>query len=158
MWNQHYRKSDVESGTMPLLPKKLESPKLPWSFIPKVYSVVAIQLLATIVVTAFFPTTSAGYALKIVLMLILFTSVSSIPIAFGFYFIRLSSVFFFANDCCLFCMRIAALCPLFYFRQKHLVNYLLLGIFTLSMSFLVGLSCAFTIGMALTIFLLFFCL
>ena len=40
----------------------------------------------------------------------------------------------------------AALCPLYYYHQRHPVNYLLLGIFTLSLAFAVGLTCAFTSG------------
>lgn len=40
----------------------------------------------------------------------------------------------------------AVLCPLFYYHQKHPLNYLLLGIFTVSLAFVVGLTCAFTSG------------
>ncbi|RYR24766.1 hypothetical protein Ahy_B02g058295 isoform E [Arachis hypogaea] len=36
------------------------------------------------------------------------------------------------------------LCPLYYYYQKHPVNYLLLGIFTVSFAFVVGLTCAFS--------------
>ncbi|CAN0898195.1 Protein LIFEGUARD 4 [Linum grandiflorum] len=87
----------------------LESPELRWSFIRKIYSIITIQLLATVAVASvvvsvrpiavFFVTTSAGLAL---------------------------------------------LCPLYYYHQKHPVNYLLLGIFTVAISFAVGLTCAFT--------------
>ncbi|KAJ0734877.1 hypothetical protein HanPI659440_Chr11g0425401 [Helianthus annuus] len=38
------------------------------------------------------------------------------------------------------------LCPLSYYYQRHPVNYLLLGIFTISLAFAVGLTCAFTNG------------
>jgi len=38
------------------------------------------------------------------------------------------------------------LCPLFYYHQKHPVNYVLLGVFTVSLAFAVGLTCAFTSG------------
>ena len=47
---------------------------------------------------------------------------------------------------CRFCVNVAVLCPLYYYRQKHPVNYLLLGIFTISLAFAVGLTCAFTNG------------
>lgn len=40
----------------------------------------------------------------------------------------------------------AVMCPLYYYHQKHPVNYLLLGIFTVSLAFAVGLTCAFTSG------------
>lgn len=38
------------------------------------------------------------------------------------------------------------MCPLYYYHQKHPVNYLLLAIFTVSLAFAVGLTCAFTSG------------
>ena len=41
---------------------------------------------------------------------------------------------------------VLVLCPLFYYHQKHPVNYVLLGIFTVSLAFAVGLTCAFTSG------------
>lgn len=41
---------------------------------------------------------------------------------------------------------IAVMCPLYYYHQKHPVNYLLLAIFTVSLAFAVGLTCAFTSG------------
>lgn len=40
----------------------------------------------------------------------------------------------------------AVLCPLSYYYQRHPVNYLLLAIFTVSLAFAVGLTCAFTSG------------
>ncbi|XP_073224185.1 protein LIFEGUARD 4-like isoform X2 [Cicer arietinum] len=84
MWNQPYGKTDLESGsrTRPLYPMMLESPELRWSFIRKVYVIIALQLLATIAVGAvvvtvhpistFFATTGAGLALYIVLVFVPF--------------------------------------------------------------------------------------
>ncbi|XP_062144632.1 protein LIFEGUARD 4 [Alnus glutinosa] len=122
MWPQPYRKSDVEAGARPLYPMMLESPELRWSFIRKIYSILTVQLLATIVVAAtvvsvrpiatFFVSTGAGLALYIVLII----------------------------------MPFIVLCPLYYYHQKHPVNYFLLGIFTISLAFVVGLTCAFTSG------------
>jgi hypothetical protein len=40
----------------------------------------------------------------------------------------------------------AVLCPLHYYHQKHPVNLLLLGLFTVAISFAVGMTCAFTSG------------
>ncbi|GAB2298235.1 Protein LIFEGUARD 4 [Dionaea muscipula] len=122
MW-QPSRKYDVEAGgSRPLYPMMMESPELRWAFIRKIYSVVALQLLATIAVGAtvvtvhpiatFFVSTSAGLALYIVLIITPFI----------------------------------VLCPLYYYHQRHPVNYLLLGIFTISMAFAIGLTCAFTSG------------
>ncbi|KAL3517611.1 hypothetical protein ACH5RR_020200 [Cinchona calisaya] len=122
MWNQPYRKDDVESGSRPLYPMMLESPQLRWAFIRKIYSILTIQLLLTIAVAAvvvtyhpialFFSTTGAGLALYIVLIITPFI----------------------------------VLCPLYYYHQKHPVNYLLLGLFTVALAFVVGLTCAFTNG------------
>ncbi|KAI4301219.1 hypothetical protein L6164_034519 [Bauhinia variegata] len=122
MWNGPYRKSDVETGATPLYPMMLESPELRWSFIRKVYSIISLQLLATIAVAAivvsvhpiahFFVSSSGGLALYIVLIITPFI----------------------------------VLCPLYYYHQKHPVNYLLLGVFTISLAFAVGMTCAFTSG------------
>jgi FtsH-binding integral membrane protein len=38
------------------------------------------------------------------------------------------------------------LCPLYYYHQKHPVNLILLGFFTVAISFAVGMTCAFTSG------------
>uniref|UniRef100_A0A2N9GFF9 BI1-like protein n=1 Tax=Fagus sylvatica TaxID=28930 RepID=A0A2N9GFF9_FAGSY len=122
MWNRPFQKSDVEAGARPLYPMMLESPELRWAFIRKIYSIVTIQLLATVAVGAtvvsvrpianFFVSSWTGLALYIVLIITPFI----------------------------------VLCPLFYYHQKHPVNYLLLGIFTISLAFAVGLTCAFTSG------------
>ena len=86
MWNQPFGKTDLESGARPLYPMMLESPELRWSFIRKVYSIISLQLLATIAVAAvvvtvrpialFFAGTGAGLALYIVLILVPFISES----------------------------------------------------------------------------------
>ena len=85
MWNQPYRKNDTEAGPRPLYPIMLEPPEMRWAFIRKIYSIVAIQLLATIAVAAtvvtvrpiahFFVSTGAGLALYIVLIITPFISV-----------------------------------------------------------------------------------
>ncbi|XP_043716427.1 protein LIFEGUARD 2-like [Telopea speciosissima] len=122
MWNQPYRKDDVESGSRQLYPMMLESPELRWAFIRKVYSILTLQLLLTVVVAAvvvtfhpisqFFVSTTAGLALYIVLII----------------------------------MPFIILCPLYYYHQRHPVNMLLLGLFTTTLAFSVGLTCAFTSG------------
>ncbi|CAD6226567.1 unnamed protein product [Miscanthus lutarioriparius] len=38
------------------------------------------------------------------------------------------------------------LCPLYFYHEKHPVNLILLGLFTVAISFSVGLTCAFTSG------------
>ncbi|OMP05103.1 Bax inhibitor 1-related protein [Corchorus olitorius] len=84
----------------------LEPVEMRWAFIRKVYSIVAIQLLATIAVAA--------------------TVVTVRPVAY-----------FFVSSW-------AALCSLACYHRKHPVNYLLLGVYTVSLAFSVGLTCAFS--------------
>ncbi|OAY61634.1 protein LIFEGUARD 4 [Manihot esculenta] len=122
MWAQPYRKSDVEAGTRPLYPMMLESPQLRWAFIRKVYSILSFQLLATIAV--------ASVVVSVHPIANFFVSTGT---GLALYIVLIITPF-------------VALCPLYYYHQKHPVNYLLLGIFTISLSFAVGLTCAFTSG------------
>ncbi|KAL1312173.1 hypothetical protein AAHE18_16G018500 [Arachis hypogaea] len=119
------------AGERPLYPMMLESPQLRWSFIRKVYCIIAFQLLITIAVASvvvfvrpiahFFVGSTAGLALYIVLLIAPFIT----------------------------------LCPLFYYHKRHPINYILLFIFTVTISFAIGLTCAFTsvvIGLTLYTF------
>lgn len=85
MWNQApFAKNDLESGSNTLYPMMLESPELRWSFIRKIYSIVAIQLLLTVAVGAvvvtyhpivtFLTTTNGGLAVYIILLITPFIS------------------------------------------------------------------------------------
>ncbi|KAK1352687.1 Receptor associated protein [Heracleum sosnowskyi] len=124
MWPPpQYRKNDVESGNnRQLYPSMLESPELRWSFIRKVYSIVAIQLLLTVAVGAvvvsvdqishFMVSTRGGLAVYIVLLI----------------------------------TPLILMCPLYYYQQRHPLNLILLGLFTISLAFMIGLSCAFANG------------
>ncbi|KAF3320051.1 BI1-like protein [Carex littledalei] len=99
----------------------VESPELRWALIRKIYSILIVQILLTIViasvavfvplVTAFFSTTP-GLVLCIVLII--------------FPFI--------------------VLWPLQHYYQWHPINFLLLGLFTVAISFVVRLTCAITSG------------
>ncbi|KAK4558323.1 hypothetical protein RGQ29_007889 [Quercus rubra] len=122
MWGRQFQKSDVEAGARPLYPMMLESPELRWAFIRKIYSIITVQLLVTIAVAA--------------------TVVSVHPIALFF----VSSGAGLALYIVIIITPFIVLCPLFYYHQKHPVNYVLLGIFTVSLAFAVGLTCAFTSG------------
>lgn len=119
-----YRKSDVEAGPedRPLYPAMLESPQLRWAFIRKVYSILTFQLLATVAVAA--------------------VVVSVHPIAHFFAATPAGLALYIV----VVILPFIVLCPLFYYHQRHPVNYLLLGIFTISLAFAVGLTCAFTSG------------
>lgn len=41
---------------------------------------------------------------------------------------------------------VTVLCPLYYYHKKHPLNFFLLALFTITVAFGVGLSCAFTKG------------
>ncbi|KAK9015573.1 hypothetical protein V6N11_006673 [Hibiscus sabdariffa] len=122
MFDQTLRKFDVEAGARQLYPMMLEPPAIRWAFIRKVYSILALQLLATVAVAAtvvfvhpiarFFVGTVAGFALYIVILI----------------------------------TPLITLCPLYIYHQRHPWNFLLLGLFTVAISFAVGLTCAFTKG------------
>ncbi|KAJ3673300.1 hypothetical protein LUZ60_006674 [Juncus effusus] len=116
--------ADVEAGlgAPPLYPMMLESPELRWAFIRKVYSILAVQMILTVLVSSivvfvrpvalFFVSSSGGLGLYIFLLILPFI----------------------------------VLCPLYYYYQRHPVNLLLLGLFTVAISFAVGITCAFTRG------------
>ncbi|XP_020591713.1 BI1-like protein [Phalaenopsis equestris] len=124
-WNRPtYKGADLEAGgrARPLYPSMLESPEIRWAFIRKIYTIVSIQMLLTIAVSAvvisvrpishFFVSSTAGLALYIFLVILPFL----------------------------------VLIPLYFYHQRHPLNLLLLALFTISISFTVGLACAFTKG------------
>ncbi|KAL9331805.1 hypothetical protein ACSQ67_001415 [Phaseolus vulgaris] len=120
-----FMKRDVESGgggERPLYPSMLENPQLRWSFIRKVYSILTFQLLLTIAVAA----------VVVFVRPIPHFIVSTTP-GLVIYIILIFVPFI-------------TLCPLYYYHQKHPLNYFLLLIFTVTLAFSVGLTCAFTSG------------
>ncbi|XP_039140776.1 protein LIFEGUARD 2-like [Dioscorea cayenensis subsp. rotundata] len=123
MWRPSFGKDgDLESGPRPLYPMMLESPDLRWAFIRKIYFILATQLLLTVAVAAVVVTVRP----------ISHFFVSSTA-GLGLYIFLIIFPFI-------------LLCPLYYYHQKHPVNFLLLGLFTVSISFAVGMTCAFTSG------------
>ncbi|XP_059625185.1 protein LIFEGUARD 2-like [Cornus florida] len=122
MWLQPYRKYDVESGSRPLYPSMLESPELRWAFIRKIYSILCFQLLLTIAV--------AAVVINVHPIANFFTSTGG---GLSIYILLILAPFMF-------------LFPLYYYHQRHPVNYILLGLFTVCLAFDVGLTCAFTSG------------
>lgn len=123
MWQTPpYRKNDGEAGATPLYPTMLESPELRWAFIRKIYSILALQLLITIAVAAVVVTARP---------VALFFSTTGAGLAL--YIIIIITPFI-------------VLWPLYYYHQTHPVNYFLLGLFTVSLAVIVGLTCAFTNG------------
>ncbi|KAJ4910312.1 Bax inhibitor-1 family protein [Raphanus sativus] len=151
-WNLPYRKGDLEAGggdsrSRPLYPTMHETPELRWGFIRKVYSIIAFQLLATVAVSAtvvtvrpiflFFATTGAGLALYIVIIITPFIGKQQQKNIYTYLLIRSDLIYV---------SPVLVLCPLYYYHQKHPVNYLLLVVFTSALAFVVGLTCAFTNG------------
>ncbi|XXG68001.1 hypothetical protein AAC387_Pa06g1207 [Persea americana] len=124
MWVPTYGKSaaDVEVGPRPLYPMMLESPELRWAFIRKIYTILSIQLLLTIAVAC----------LVVTVRPISHFFVTS-PEGLGLYIMVIILPFI-------------VLCPLYYYSQRHPVNLVLLCVFTVCLSFAVGLTCAFTSG------------
>ncbi|KAK7285301.1 hypothetical protein RJT34_20067 [Clitoria ternatea] len=121
------KRDDVESGgegggPRPLYPTMLENPQLRWSFIRKVYSIITFQLLITIAVAA--------------------TVVFVRPISHFF----VSSTPGLVLYVLLIILPFITLIPLYYYHKKHPLNYFLLFIFTVTLAFSVGLTCAFTSG------------
>ncbi|XP_075521629.1 protein LIFEGUARD 2-like [Primulina tabacum] len=122
MWGQPYRKDDEEMGQQPLYPMMLESPELCWSFIRKIYTIVSIQLLLTI-----------GVAAVVVTVHPISRFFATTGAGLALYIVLIITPFI-------------VLCPLYYYYQRHPLNYFLLGVFTVALAFAVGLTCAYTSG------------
>lgn len=124
MWNRpsNGKDGDLESGAQPLYPMMLEAPELRWAFIRKIYTILTIQLLMTVAVAA-----------VVVTVRPISTFFVSTNVGFGLYIALIFLPFIF-------------LFLLHRYYQKHPVNLILLGLFTVGISFAVGLSCAFTSG------------
>ncbi|KAA8550827.1 hypothetical protein F0562_002511 [Nyssa sinensis] len=122
MWQHPYRKNDVEAGSRPLYPAMLENPALRWAFIRKIYSILSFQLLLTIAVASVVVTVPA-----------IATFFVATPGGLAIYILLIIVPFI-------------ILIPMYYYHQRHPVNFILLGLFTVSLAFVVGLTCAFTSG------------
>lgn len=93
--------------------------ELRWGLIRKVYGIVGTQLLLTAVVA------SVVVLCRPVTLFLLNAPALVFVIAL---------------------LPFLVMCPMYYYRQKHPVNLLLLGVFSIALSLTVGLSCAFTSG------------
>ncbi|ONM51692.1 Bax inhibitor-1 family protein [Zea mays] len=122
---------DVEAGTSgaaatggarQLYPGMQESPELRWALIRKIYVILSLQLLLTAVV--------AAVVVKVRAIPHFFTTTSA---GLGLYIFLIILPFI-------------VLCPLYFYHEKHPVNLILLGLFTVAISFAVGMTCAFTSG------------
>ncbi|KAK9146601.1 hypothetical protein Sjap_006504 [Stephania japonica] len=122
MWQGQWGKADIETGARPLYPMMHESPELRWAFIRKIYSILSLQLLLTVAIAAVVVT---------VRPISLFFATTGAGLAL--YIVIIITPFI-------------VLCPLSFYYQRHPINYLLLTVFTVALSFAVGLTCAFVPG------------
>ncbi|XP_057959114.1 protein LIFEGUARD 4-like [Malania oleifera] len=114
---------DLEAGNNGrLYPTMLENPQFRWAFIRKVYTILSVQFLLTVGVAAgvvFTPRVSQFFGLTKPGLIIYFAVVVST----------------FILVCILSC-----------FHNRHPLNFILLGLFTIAMAFVIGMACAFTHG------------
>ncbi|PUZ68615.1 hypothetical protein GQ55_2G042200 [Panicum hallii var. hallii] len=106
----------LESGVLPPAGAcMIESPQLRWAFIRKVYALVAMQLLATAAAVYFVPAIRRFFAARTPAAVAAFVAIILAPIIL--------------------------VLPMVFLRKRHPVNLVLLALFTVSMSFAVGLGC-----------------
>ncbi|KAM7277597.1 hypothetical protein ACFE04_004731 [Oxalis oulophora] len=110
------------AGDPQIYPMMMESPELRWGFIRKVYSILAIQLILTVAVAAVvvFYRPIPEFILHNRAGLPLYICLTILPFVF--------------------------MIPLYCLATRHPWNYIFLALFTISLAFAVGLSCAFTKG------------
>ncbi|XP_044985337.1 protein LIFEGUARD 2-like [Hordeum vulgare subsp. vulgare] len=96
----------------------IESPELRWAFIRKVYVIVSLQMLVTVAVAAAMNLTDSVRTFFL----------SRTPAALGAFIVILISP-------------LLVMLPMVYFRKKHPVNLVFLGIFTVCISLSIGLGC-----------------
>ncbi|KAI7998831.1 Protein LIFEGUARD 4 [Camellia lanceoleosa] len=121
--NTMMKSGDLEAGENGrLYPSMTENPQLRWSFIRKVYSILAIQLLLTVAIGAIavFVHTIPKFMLHTTPGIVLYVLTLIVPFII--------------------------LCPLYAFHKQHPVNLILLMMFTIAIAFAVGLSCSFSKG------------
>jgi len=115
--------ADLEMGSTSLYPSQpSDEIQLRWAFIRKIYSILTIQLLLTIAVAS-----------VVVFVRPVAHFFVSTPAGLALYILAIF-------------IPLILIWPLYYYSQKHPVNYILLAAFTVFMGFSVGLTCAFTAG------------
>lgn len=110
---------DLESGGTLYPGLSLEDNELRWAFIKKVYSILSMQLFLTVVVAA---------------TVVLYSPLTFYIVGTPGLLLGLSVV------------PLILMCPLYCYHQKHPINLVLLGLFTVFLSLTVGISCAYTKG------------
>ncbi|KAJ4827528.1 Protein LIFEGUARD 2 [Turnera subulata] len=115
---------DIESGAaqQPLYPLMNEPPQIRWAFIRKVYIILSMQLLLT-----------AAVAATVVFVRPVSTFVLHTKAGLAVYIVSLILPFI-------------ILCALFALHKRHPINFVLLALFTITLAFGIGLSCAHSKG------------
>ncbi|KAL9237646.1 hypothetical protein vseg_012170 [Gypsophila vaccaria] len=115
---------DIEAGTSngQLYPNMAENPQFRWAFIRKVYVIIAIQMILT-----------AAVAATVVFVRPISHYLVSTRAGLAIYIVIIISP-------------IIIMCPLYAYMKRHPVNFILLGLFTVTLAFGVGMSCAFVKG------------
>uniref|UniRef100_A0ACD5UP74 Uncharacterized protein n=1 Tax=Avena sativa TaxID=4498 RepID=A0ACD5UP74_AVESA len=108
---------DMEAGGG-ACPYMIESPQLRWAFIRKVYVIVSMQLLATIAVAS---------------------TVYLVPDIRRFFLARTPAAL--AAFVLIIVAPIIVMIPMMCLRNRHPINLILLALFTICISFSVGLGC-----------------
>lgn len=109
---------DIEAQNGGLYPGMMENPELRWGFIRKVYVILCFQLLLTVAVAS-----------VVVFVHPINDFVLHTPAGLALYILTIVLTFI-------------ILCPLHIYQKRHPVNLILLMIFTLLISFSVGLTCS----------------
>ncbi|KAK4418309.1 protein LIFEGUARD 2 [Sesamum alatum] len=115
-------KNDVEASSSLLYPLMQESPELRWAFIRKVYCILTVQLLVTI-----------AFAALVVAVRPVATFFTTTRIGLAVYVV-------------IVLIPTIVICPLYFCKHKHPLNFVLLGIFTLCYGLALGVVCAFISG------------
>ncbi|KAK9064295.1 hypothetical protein SSX86_015675 [Deinandra increscens subsp. villosa] len=110
---------DIEAGKN--YPNQMEDPQLRWGFIRKVYSILTLQLLLTVIVASIVVVT---------------------PRINQFFHTRNGLIVYIVIA--VFTMIIALLMSLF--MHRHPLNMIMLGLFTVMFAVIVGVSCVFSKG------------
>ncbi|XP_072951983.1 protein LIFEGUARD 2-like [Typha angustifolia] len=123
---KHHHRFDLESANGragSLYPDMIESPQLRWAFIRKVYCIVSLQILTTAGVSA---------------------AVNFVPPILQFFHSNTPGSL--AVFILLIILPLLVMIPMIYFQESHPINLLLLGLFTVCISFAIGLACISTSG------------
>ncbi|XP_071739735.1 protein LIFEGUARD 4-like [Rutidosis leptorrhynchoides] len=143
------KQHDIEAGKH--YPTQMEDPQLRWGFIRKVYSILTLQLLLTVIVASIVVVTPrinqffrTRMGLIVYLIIFIITIIAhlvkndGVEIDHDLIFDALDSSVY------LFMKFFAVMFTMSYFMSRHPTNIILLGVFTVLFSIMVGVACVFS--------------